>query len=182
MKIHVAWIAAAVVAACAHAPPPPDDARKLAPIGAYATNPFVPVNLYLNSNEHLDAERAALVEYAARRLRDSNAFVRVDRGVQRWPVTLQATYRVRPADSSWRSALRLGPAVQVHTLVAEVLEEPESIAVIEVTARSAEPGRAVVDALLERLLAEIATRKLVPRWSSFKPEQKKKVKPQGRAT
>ena len=35
---------------------------------------------------------------------------------------------------------------------------------------------AAIDALLERLLSEIATRKLVPRWNAFKPEPPKKEK------
>jgi hypothetical protein len=177
-----ALVLAAVLAGCAQAPAPPDEVRKLPPLTAYAANPFVPINLYLNANEHLAPDAAALVEYGARRLRDSRAFARVDRGVQRWPITVQAAYRVQAANGSWRTALHLASAVQVHTLVAEIFEEPETIAVVEVTARTAETGPAVMDALLERLLAEIAARKLVPRWSSFKPEQKKKVVPQGRAT
>lgn len=175
---------AAALAGCAHAPAPveAEAARKLPPLTAYSANPFVPVNLYFNANEQLAPDAAALVEHAARRLRDSRAFARVDRGVQRWPITIQAAYRVQAVPRSWRSRLRFAPAVQVHTLVAEIFEEPESIAVVEVTARTGEAGPAVMDALLERLLAEIAARKLVPRWSSFKPEQKKKVRPQGRAT
>lgn len=173
---------AATVAGCAHAPGPAEDARKSPPVTSYAANPFVPVNLYLNANEHLAPEAATMVEYGWQRLRDSRAFARIDRGVQRWPVTIQAAYRVQPVAGSWRTALRLAPVVQVHTLVAEIFEEPESIAVVEVSAHTSETGPAVMDALLERLLAEVAARKLVPRWSSFKPEQKKKVRPQGRAT
>lgn len=174
--------AALAVAACAHAPAPADESRKLPPISAYAANPFVPVNLYFNANEHLDAERAALVEHAARRLADSHAFVRLDRGVQRWPITLQAVYRLTPAPATWRTRLRLAPAVQHHSLVVEILEEPESVATIELAADAAATDRAAVDALLERLLYEIASRKLVPRWNAFKPEPQKKKPVPGRAT
>ena len=178
-------LAAALLAACAHAPAPVAEAEhKLPPLAAYAANPFVPVNLFLNANEHLDAEQAALVEHAAQRLADSNAFVRVDRGVQRWPITLQAVYRLAPAERSWRTRLGLAPVVRQHSLVVEIFEEPESVAILELGAESAGPSPAAVDALLERLLAEIATRKLVPRWNAFKPEPEKKKKPKvpGRAT
>jgi len=176
--------AAALLAACAHAPAPvADGEHKLPPLAAYAANPFVPVNLYVNANEHLDAEHAALVEHAARHVAESHAFVRVDRGVQRWPITLQATYRVEDANRSWRARLLRSP-VRIHTLVVEIFEEPESVAILELGAQAPGPAAAAVDALLERLLAEIATRKLVPRWSSFKPEPEKKKKPKvpGRAT
>jgi hypothetical protein len=180
---------AAVLAGCAHAPAA-DAPRKFPPLGAYRTNPFVPVNLYLNADEQAGGEQAALADYAARRLHDSGAFVRVDRGVQRWPITIQASYRVAPSGSG-ADTVRVS---KTHTLFAEVFEEPDSLAVLEFSASApdrvslydlADPSRderAAVDALLERLLAEIAARKLVPRWSAFKPEpKKKKTTPPGRA-
>ena len=197
-------LAVLALAGCAHAPAPAEEARKIPPITAYAANPFVPVNLYLNANELAGGQQAALIEYAAQRLRDSGAFVRVDRGVQRWPITIQASYRVAPSGSGADTlrrvlgALTLGlvpvRVLKTHTLFAEVFEEPESVAAVELSVSApdrvslydlADPDRderAAVDSLLERMLAEIATRKLVPRWSSFKPEQKKKITPQGRAT
>jgi hypothetical protein len=194
---------AAVLAGCAHAPAA-DAPRKFPPLGAYRTNPFVPVNLYLNADEQAGGEQAALADYAARRLHDSGAFVRVDRGVQRWPITIQASYRVAPSGSGADTVRRVLGALtlglvpvrvsKTHTLFAEVLEEPDSLAVLEFSASApdrvslydlADPSRderAAVDALLERLLAEIAARKLVPRWSAFKPEpKKKKTTPPGRA-
>lgn len=202
--MRVALALAAVLAGCAQAPAVPDEPRKFPPLGAYSTNPFVPVNLYLNANEQAAGQQAALADYAARRLRESNAFVRVDRGVQRWPITIQASYRVAPSGTGadrWRrvlGALTLGLVPvrvgKAHTLSAEIFEEPESIATLEFSSSAtdrvslydlADPDRderAAVDALLERMLAEIATRKLVPRWSAFKPEPKKKAKPPGRAT
>lgn len=176
-------VAALAGCAAAPAPMPVDDAHRPPPLTAYAGNPFVPVNLYLNADEHLDAEQAALVEHAARRLRESQAFVRVDRGVMRWPITLQAVYHAEDAEHSWRTRLGLQPGVRAHTLVVEIFEEPESVATLELSVRSAGPGPAAVDGLLERLMAEIATRKLVPRWKAFKPEPApKKKKPEGRAT
>jgi len=72
--------------------------------------------------------------------------------------------------------------VQHHSLVVEILEEPESVATIELAADAAATDRAAVDALLERLLYEIASRKLVPRWNAFKPEPQKKKPVPGRAT
>lgn len=180
-------LAAALLAACAHAPAPVAEAEsRLPPLATYAANPFVPVNLYVNANEHLDPEQAALVEHAAQRLADSNAFVRVDRGVQRWPITLQAVYRLAPVAATWRTRLGLGPRVWQHTLVVEIFEEPESVALLELGAETTGASSAAVEALLERLLAEIAARKLVPRWSAFQqpePEKRKKrPKVPGRAT
>ena len=47
-------------------------------------------------------------------------------------------------------------------------------------------GRAAVDTLLERLLAEIAQRNLIPRWAVFKPQppakQPNPAKPVGQPT
>lgn len=172
----------AALAGCAGAPPEPEPARRLKPLEGYAADPFVPVNLYLNANEHVGADEARIIEYAAQRLRLSHAFVRVDRGVQRWPITLQAAYRAQAAEATWRTRLGLDPEARVHTLMVEIFQEPESVAAVELSVRSTAPAREAVDALLEQLLAEVAQRKLVPRWSSFKPEQKKKVRPQGRAT
>jgi hypothetical protein len=42
--------------------------------------------------------------------------------------------------------------------------------------------RAAADALLERLLAEVAQRKLIPRWATFKPSEPPKKKVEGRPT
>jgi hypothetical protein len=203
-----ACLLALALAGCASPAPSGsgEEPRKLPSLAAYAANPFVPVNLYLNANVHASGQQAALVEHIAQRLRDSNAFVRVDRGVQRWPITLQATYRVDAVGSGADRARRVGGWLtlgllpvrvgKVHTLVVEVFEEPESLATLELalTARDrvslydlADPDRderAAAETLLERMLAELAARKLVPRWSEFKPgqPQKKKPKPQGRAT
>lgn len=201
------FAAALLLLGCAAVAPVDDEGSKRAkPLASYAADPFVPINLYLNSNEQLGSKRAALVEHAAAQLRDSGAFTRLDRGVQRWPVTLQARYELRenagPADSLARvlGLLTLGlvpvRVSQTHTLFAEVLAEPDSVGVIELTLTvsdrfsiydAADPlrgERAAVDTLLERLLAEIAQRKLVPRWAAFKPDPKKKPKPEpeGRPT
>lgn len=179
----LAALAAVVLAGCAAAPSRvAEDARELPPITAYAANPFVPVNLYLNANEHLDAGHAARVEHAARRLAGSKAFVRLDRGVQRWPITLQANYRVEDMARSWRARVLFEPIERVHTLVVEIVEEPESVATLELSTRSSGPDHAVVEDLLEQLMAEIAMRKLVPRWKEFEPERPRRKKPQGRAT
>lgn len=195
----------AVLAGCAGVPA--DDApRRYKPLASYAADAFVPINLYLNSNEQLSGTHERLVEYCSDQLRDSGAFVRMDRGVQRWPITLQARYQFKEDAAggdgarrvlSWLG-LRLVPVyvTQVHTLTAEVLAEPDSVGVIElsVTVRDRvslydvgdpERGeRAAADALLERLLAEIAQRKLIPRWATFKsPEPpKKKQEVEGRPT
>jgi hypothetical protein len=184
----------------------PDAPKRYKPLASYAADAFVPVNLYLNSNEQLSGTHERLVEYCADQLRGSGAFVRVDRGVQRWPITLQARYQFREdvagGDGAWRALswlwLRLVPVrvTQTHTLVAEVLAEPDSVGAMElsVTVRdrlslydSGDPERgerAAADALLERLLAEIAQRKLIPRWATFKPSEppKKKKEAEGRPT
>jgi hypothetical protein len=193
---------ALLLSACAGAPAGALDEDKLSPpLAGYAADPFVPVNLYLNANEQATAERAALIEYAAQRLRDSGAFVRVDRGVQRWPITIQGRYRLEERGSAARrilGVLTLGlvrvPLEQKHVLVAEIFDEPDSIAVLELTASVQDrispfgggerllAERAAVDSLLERMLAEVAQRKLIPRWRAFKPEPKKKAKPQERPT
>ena len=190
-------VTAIALALCGCAAAPVEEApKKLRPLDSYAADPFVPINLYMNSNEQLTGTPAELVEYAAAQLRESGAFVRVDRGVQRWPITLQARYRFEEdtaGGDGWRRALgmlSLGlvpvHVSQTHTLFAEVLAEPDSVAVVELSvtvrdrvslydlADSTRGERAAADALLEQLLAEIAQRKLAPRWASFKPDLKKK--------
>jgi hypothetical protein len=191
------------LAGCASVPNG-DAARKHKPLPSYAADPFVPVNLYLNSNEQLSGTHEHLVEYAAEQLRGSGAFVRVDRGVQRWPITLQARYQFRSdvggADRARRVlgwlSLGLVPVyvTQTHTLVAEVLAEPDSVGAIEVSVTVRDrvsvydlgdperAERAAAEALLERLLAEIAQRKLIPRWATFKPTDPPKKKIEGRPT
>jgi hypothetical protein len=197
---------AALAAGCATAPPADIAAATPRPLAAYAADPFVPVNLYLNANQQLTPRQAQLVEHVAQQLRDSGAFVRIDRGVQRWPITLQASYRIEGdtggGDTVRRvlGALTLGlvpvHVSDTHTLFAEVFAEPETLAALElsVTARRRvslydafgpdHSWRAAADALVERLLAEVAQRKLIPRWNTFKPDEpkKKKPKPPGRAT
>jgi len=195
---------AAVLAGCATTPPAAP--KRYKPLASYAADAFVPINLYLNSNEQLSGTHERLVEYCADQLRGSGAFVRIDRGVQRWPITLQARYLfkedVAGGDGARRALswlwLRLVPVrvTQTHTLVAEVLAEPDSVGAMElsVTVRDrlslydvGDPERderAAADALLERLLAEIAQRKLIPRWAAFKPAEppKKKKEVEGRPT
>ncbi len=197
--------AALVLGGCASAPV--EEAPKRAkPLAGFAADPFVPVNLYLNANDQLGGKRAQLAEYGADLLGDSGAFVRVDRGVQRWPITLQVRYRFEENTGAGDSTRRvLGwmtfglvkvHVTQTHTLVAEVLTEPDSVGVVEVTATVQDTSsayergdplreeRVAVEELLERLLGEISQRKLVPRWSEFKPDPKKKPKPEpeGRPT
>ena len=191
---------------CAAVAPVDEGAKRLKPLASYAADPFVPINLYLNSNEQLGSKRAALVEHAAAQLRDSGAFTRLDRGVQRWPITLQARYELQEnagaADSLTKAlgllTFGLVPVhvSQTHTLFAEVLAEPDSVGAVELTLTvrdrfsiydAGDPlrgERAAIDTLLERLMAEIAQRKLVPRWATFKPDPKKKPKPEpeGRPT
>jgi hypothetical protein len=198
----------ALAAGCATAPVPDADggAKAYPPLSSYAGDPFVPINLYMNPNEQASGTLKVLIEHSAGRLRDCGAFVRVDRGVQRWPLTLQARYVLKrdaaPGDVARRvlGALTLGLVpvyvTQEHALHAEVLAEPDSVATLELTltvrdrvslydvgdADRAE--RAAADALLERLLGEIAQRKLVPRWATFKPEppKKKPKEPEGQPT
>lgn len=191
---------------CAAAPVNEAAKRAAKPLASYAADPFVPINLYLNSNEQLGGKRALLIEHAAGQLRDSGAFTRLDRGVQRWPVTLQARYELQENTGSADrlrkvlGLLTLGlvpvHVSQTHTLFAEVLVEPDSVGAIELTLTVndrfsiydlGDPlrgERAAVGTLLERLLAEVAQRKLVPRWGAFKPDPKKKPKaePEGRPT
>jgi hypothetical protein len=197
-------LGAAMLAACAHAPAP-EDAPKTRPLTSYAGDPFVPVNLYFNANESALGQKAELIDYAARQLRESKAFVRVDRGVQRWPITLQATYRLERGGGEGDTlrnvvlALTLGLVpVRItarHQLTVEIFEEPETTGMVDLTLVSSDRAsiydvlsesqvdeRAAVDILLERLMAEIAQRKMVPRWKDFKPEPKNKKKPEGRAT
>jgi hypothetical protein len=197
----------AYVAGCASAPVP-EAAKKYKPRASYAGDPFVPVNLYLNSNEQLSGTHEKLVEYSAEQLRASGAFVRLDRGVQRWPITLQARYGFKedtaPGDLGRRvlGVLTLGlvpvRVTQTHTLTVEVLSEPDSVGAFELTLTVRDrvsvydlgdperDERAAADALLERLLAEVAQRKLVPRWATFKtdpaPPRKKPKEPEGRPT
>jgi hypothetical protein len=197
---------ALVLAGCASVPAT-DAPKRYKPLASYAADPFVPVNLYLNANEQVHGVRERLIEYSAAQLRDSGAFVRLDRGVQRWPITLQARYVLQEDASSGDTGRRvlgwltlgLVPVhvTQTHTLVAEVLAEPESVGAMELSVtvrdrvslydlRDADRGeRAAADALLERLLAEIAQRKLIPRWATFKPAEpapKKKKDVEGRPT
>ena len=193
---------AVVLAACAGAPPAEAPASKT--LESYAADPFVPVNLYLNANESALGQHAQLIEHAARRLKESGAFVRVDRGVQRWPITIQASYRLTTEETSRNAGRRLLSVVtfglvpvritRVHQLFAEIFEEPESVAALELSvtagdrvslydlADGSRDERATVESLLERLLAEIAQRKLIPRWKTFKPAEPKKKAPEGRPT
>ena len=201
---------AMAVAGCATTSPQgskPEPAKEFRPLPSYAADPFVPINVYINPNEQSSNAVDALVQYAAEQLRDSGAFVRVDQGVQRWPITLQARYALvdnaASGDTTWRVlgwlTLGLVPVhvTQTHTLFAEVLTEPDSVGAVEVSVTVSERvslydlgdplrgERAAVQELLERLLAEIAQRKLAPRWSEFKPDPKKKPKapePEGRPT
>jgi len=182
------------LAACAGAPVE-EAPKRLKPLASYAADPFVPINLYLNSNEQATGTLSTLIQYTAEQLRESGAFIRVDRGVQRWPITLQARYQLREnsgeGDTTRRMlgllSLGLVPVhvSQTHTLFAEVLTEPDSVAALELSvtvrdrvslydlADSARDERAAADVLLERLLAEIAQRKLIPRWAAFKPDPNK---------
>jgi hypothetical protein len=203
-------LAAAVglTAGCATAPAPhaADAARPYPPLSSYAADPFVPINLYLNPNEQASGTLKMLIEHSAEQLRACGAFVRVDRGVQRWPLTLQARYVLKgdaaPGDAARRvlGALTLGLVpvwvTQEHALHAEVLAEPDSVATLELTLTvrdrvslydlgdAGRGERAAADTLLERLLGEIAQRKLVPRWAAFKPEppKKKPREPEGQPT
>ena len=201
----------ALASGCATLPDGDGASRKHKSLASYASDPFVPVNLYLNANEQVGGTLlGTLVEYSAEQLRASGAFVRVDRGVQRWPITLQARYELREdvatGDTTRRvlGALTLGlvpvRVQQTHTLHAEVLTEPDSVGALEISVTvsdrvsvydlrdSTRGERAAADALLERLLAEIAQRKMIPRWAAFKPgvepaPPKKKPPPRdGRAT
>ncbi len=199
--------ALAALAGCAGAPAQEEEPRKHKPLASYAADPFVPINLYLNSNEKVSGTLEMLIQYSAEQLRESGAFVRVDRGVQRWPITLQARYELREdvahGDTTRRvlGLLTLGlvpvHVSQTHTLVAEVLVEPDSVAAIEISVTvqdrvsvydlgdSQRGERAAADALLVRLLTEIAQRKLIPRWATFKPPEapkKKPKEPEGRPT
>ena len=207
MRRAAALVAAALLAAGCASAPVEDASKKPKPLAGYAADPFVPINLYLNANDQLGGTRAQMAEYAADLLRDSGAFVRVDRGVQRWPITLQARYALVDnavaGDRTWRvlgwMTFGLVPVhvTQTHTLFAEVLTEPDSVGAVEVSVTVRERvslydlgdplrgERAAVEALLEKLLAEIAQRKLAPRWAEFKPDPKKKTKPpepEGRPT
>lgn len=200
--------ALALAAGCATTPAPdaPGGAKSYPPLGSYAADPFVPINLYMNPNEQASGTLKMLIEHSAERLRACGAFVRVDRGVQRWPLTLQARYVLKrdaaPGDAARRvlGVLTLGLVpvyvTQEHALHAEVLVEPDSVEALELTLTvrdrvslydvgDADRGeRAAADALLERLLGEIAQRKLVPRWATFKPEPPKKQpkEPEGQPT
>lgn len=205
----LAVAAAAWLAGCAAQPVgAPEEPRKYKPLSAYAADPFAPVNLYMNANEHAAGTLAMLVEHSAARLRDSGAFVRVDRGVQRWPITIQARYGYArdtgPGDRRRRvlSALTLGlvpvRVSHTHTLFVEVFAEPEDLAALELSLTVGDrvslydlgdngaAERAAADALLERLLAEIAQRKLIPRWATFEPDpepvKRRKKRTPGRAT
>ena len=192
LRRHAVLAAGVLLAGCATVPGGPVPAGKYKPLASYASDPFVPVNLYLNANEQIGGTLlGTLVEYSAEQLRASGAFVRVDRGVQRWPITLQARYELKEdtgsGDTTRRvlGALTLGlvpvHVTQVHVLHAEVLAEPESVGTLELSVTvkdrvslydlgdSTRGEHAAADALLERLLAEIAQRKMVPRWAAFKP-------------
>jgi hypothetical protein len=103
----IALLAAALLCGCAGTPRGSESAGapgpKSRPLASYASDPFVPVNLYLNANEQAAGETGPLIEYAAQQLRDSGAFVRLDRGVQRWPITIQARYVLEQhVASGWR--------------------------------------------------------------------------------
>jgi len=175
----------------------PEPAKKLKPLPAYSADPFVPVNLYLNANEQAPEALSRLVQYAADRLRDSGAFVRVDQGVQRWPITLQGRYQLQEYAGDGDFARRvlgwitLGlipvRTTQIHTLLAEVLAEPSPVARIELTVTVQDESsiyglrdpalveHAAAEQLLERLLNEIDQRRLIPRWAVFKPTPPKPV-------
>lgn len=182
----------------AAAPPPVEDGAHKA-LSVYAADPFEPVNLYLNPNEHVEARHARLLDYAAERIRDSGAFVRVDRGVQRWQSTLQLRcwWEDRPTEEQ-RRQMRLrrlsfglveAQVTRTFHLRAEVVQEPEPVGQLEYAetvvapvddsaqAAPAAVERAAVDRLLERMMADIARKKLVPRLREFEapaPEKKKR--------
>lgn len=185
--------------ACASTPPDVIATRLPEP-AAYAGNPFVPINLYVNANEHVRPARAELLEYAAAELEASGAFVRVDRGTQRWLYTLQLRFRPQAGAPpqhwlrrllSWIS-LGLVPVrvPQTEFLDAEIFLEPEPVAKLAYVQpyddtlslyRLGDPqrdARAAVDLLLKRLLAEIASTRAVPRARSFEqPLEQKKPPP-----
>lgn len=191
----------ALLAGCATAPANQPPAPALA---EYAADPFAPVNLYLNANEQLAPQVGALVEHLAGTLAASGAFVRLDRGVQRWPLTIQARYGLQHGGEGAAlrrvlSVLTLGLVpvrfAQTHTLVAQIFEEPELVAQLELSvparnrvslydlAAPLRDERAAVEILAGRLLGEIAARRLVPRWNEFvPPPTPKKRRPEGRPT
>lgn len=188
---------ALLLAGCASTPPD-TLSQKLPETADYSKNPFVPINLYVNSNEHVDGTRGELLEYAAARIADSGGFLRTDRGTQRWLYTLQLKFRpqLNPAATFWPrrmlSVLTLG-LVPVHIPRSEVLEaeiflEPDPVAKFiyvqpyDDTAslyRLGDPNRdsrVAIDLLIKRLMAELAATKVVPRAKDFDqlPVQPKK--------
>ena len=167
-----------------------DEPRKYRPLKAYAGDPFVPVNLFMNPDERVRIQHAELLEHAAALLTQSGAFVRVERGVLRWPVTLQLRYHAALAGGAGDGALRVVNALTLgllpvkvrksHQLLAEVFVEPDPVANLNYQEDAADTislfelgdrlreERPAVERLLERLLADIAAKKLVPRFSAYK--------------
>lgn len=199
---------ALLLAGCASTPADSVSA-KLPETSDYSKNPFVPVNLYVNPNEHVDGSRAELLEYAAARLVDSGAFLRVDRGTQRWLYTLQLKFRpqVDAAAVLWPrrllSVLSLGlwpvPVPRTEFLEAEIFLEPDPVAKFTYVQpfddtmslyQLGDPNRearAAVDLLLKRLMAELAATKVVPRAKDFEqpptqPRKPDKPRPKGQPT
>lgn len=191
---------ALVLSGCASTPPDLVSARLPEP-AEYKADPFVPVNIHVNPNQHVGAARGALLEYAAQQLESSGAFIRTDRGTQRWLYTLQLKFRPQAGAAPghwWRrtvSVLTLGlvPVAlpQTEFLETEVFLEPEPVAKFSYVQPYdrmlsvyglADPGsdtRAAIDLLLRRLMAEIASTKAVPRAREFDqpPVLKKKEPP-----
>jgi hypothetical protein len=177
------WKAAAVLCAvvlggCVTVDPPP-----LAP--TQAKNPFAPVTVFVNPNEHVGAAHAELLEYIATRIETSGVFLRVDRGVQRWPTTLQLRHRWSYVEEPANTSARVGVWLTLglipmhvrkrHRLDVEVILEPEPVASLYyeeeaaawvswyTLARVRAADQAAADRLLERLLAELGSKRIVPR-------------------
>lgn len=201
----VAAAAALLTGGCAASPPAAVAAPEPPALESYARNPFVPVNLYVNANEHVEPQRAKLLEYAAARLEESGAFLRVDRGTQRWLYSLQLRFRETNPGARGDTARRVLGYVtlgllpvrvhRVHHLTAEVFLEPEPVGKLTYTesirdSKSlydlADPNqdeRAAIDRLLQRMMADVASKKVLPRAKDFaEPPAEQKKKKKGQAT
>ena len=200
MLAGVAWLAG-----CATVPATESE-HPLPALEAYARNAFIPINLYVNANEHASGRRAELLEYAAAKIENSGAFLRADRGTQRWLYSLQLRFREQDERSGAGYVLRalsvltlgLAPVrlAQTQQLTVEVFLEPEPVGKFSYSdtfgnwvslyslADSNKDERAAVDRLLERMMAEFAATKIVPRAKEFDqpPVQKKKDKAKGQPT
>lgn len=102
---------------------------------------YVAMNLFLNANDFVSVDQAAMLRYLGESLRDSGRFSRLDGGMLRWPYTLQIKYQWKKPNIAGEFALALGsaatlgivpsPLTELHSYRFEIVHGTEIIRVFE---------------------------------------------------